>query len=419
MNRPRLRMSRFAGAGTKARSAPGVALAIGLIGTVAWTGSACHFAFFPAPRALGAAPVRDGLSPGPGRGSVDPVVSAAPEPREVAPSTPSPSPSPPEIRIVAPPSFRRGSPPPVPPPLPLPATGRREGGVWAVVIGIDDYPGNEYDLRAAAADARTVDATLAAHGVETARRVLLTDAQASARNIQAALDWLVAHAGDATAVLFYAGHVRQVGGDRDTDGEAIDEAFVAADSEEILDGELARRLRHLQARSVWLAIAGCHRAGFDDATGPGRLLTAAAAEDKPAYENSALGHSYLVEYMVRRGLLEGRAAGSLQEAFAWARGEIARDYPARLPVIIDQAVGRCSCARRRPPGTKTRATRPAPRLLLQTSSSRPVRRRLPRPRLVPSPIPPARACPRSPCAQWTRRGPVGDPAASTRAADHA
>ena len=48
-------------------------------------------------------------------------------------------------------------------------------------------------------------------------------------------------------------------------------------------------------------------------------MTAAAAETDLAYENSALGHSYLVEYMVRRAMLQGRAPGSVQEPFSWAR----------------------------------------------------------------------------------------------------
>src|SRR5207249_2815374 len=44
------------------------------------------------------------------------------------------------------------------------AAGPKEGGVWAVVVGIDDYPGTDADLKAAVADARDVDSALAAYG---------------------------------------------------------------------------------------------------------------------------------------------------------------------------------------------------------------------------------------------------------------
>ncbi|MGH8998209.1 MAG: hypothetical protein ACRDY7_02345, partial [Acidimicrobiia bacterium] len=50
-------------------------------------------------------------------------------------------------------------------------------------------------------------------------------------------------------------------------------------------------------------------------------------------------HSYLVEYLVRRAMLEGKAPGSVQEAFSWAQREIARDYPNRIPVMIDESAG--------------------------------------------------------------------------------
>ena len=133
--------------------------------------------------------------------------------------------------------------------------------------------------------------------------------------------------------------MRQISGDVDRDGEAVDEAIVGADGDHVLDGDVADILGSLEARSTWLGIAACYGSGFDDALAPGRVVTAAAAEEDLAYENSALGHSYLVEYMVRRAMLQAKAPGSVQEAFAWARGQIARDYPNRQPVIVDRAKG--------------------------------------------------------------------------------
>lgn len=209
-------------------------------------------------------------------------------------------------------------------------------GVWAVVVGIDDYPGERYDLRAGIADARDVDAALARRGVPESQRTLLLGDDADGASLRAALDWLVAHAGpESTAVVFYSGHVREVTGDRDGDGEAVDEALFLADGTEVIDGELAATLDGLAARRTWLAIAGCFGGGFDEAVGPGGLLTAAAPEGELAYENDDLGRSYLVEYVVRRPLLEGDAA-SVQEAFARGSAQLRRDHPDRLPVVLDR-----------------------------------------------------------------------------------
>jgi hypothetical protein len=218
--------------------------------------------------------------------------------------------------------------------------GPKDGGVWAVVVGIDDYPGSDADLRAAVADARDVDSALAAYGVLASHRLVLLDRQATADNIRGALAWLGNRASaDSTAVFFYPGQVRQVAGDPDRDGEAIDEAIVAADGENVYDGQVADLFRNVEARSAWIGIAACYGAGFDDALAPGRILTAAAGENDVAYENSSLGHSYMVEYMVHRAMLQGKAPASVQDAFAWARAQIARDYPNRQPAVLDRSRG--------------------------------------------------------------------------------
>ena len=243
--------------------------------------------------------------------------------------------------------------------------GPKESGVWAVVVGIDDYPGEDADLRAAVADARDVDSALAAYGVPASHRLVLLDKQATADNIRGALAWLVGRASqDSTVAFFYSGHVRQVAGDPDRDGEAVDEALVAADGDNVYDGQVADLLQGLEARSTWLGIAACYGAGFEDALAPGRVLTAAAGENDVAYENSSLGHSYMVEYMVRRAMLQGKAPSSVQESFAWARAQIARDYPNRQPAILDRSrgplvLGRTSAA---PPASPDRkpASQPAP-----------------------------------------------------------
>ena len=242
--------------------------------------------------------------------------------------------------IIAPASFSRGRSGAARATRTAYPTGPKEGGVWAVIVGIDDYPGTDADLKAAVADAREVDSALAAYGVPATHRLVLLDKQATGDNIRGALAWMTGRASaDSTAVFFYSGHVRKVTGDPAHDGKYIDEAIVGADADDVYSGQVAGILRNLEARSAWLGIAACYGGGFDYALAPGRVLTAAAGENDVAYENSGLGHSYMVEYMVRRAMLQGRAAGSVQDAFAWAKAQIARDYPNRQPVIIDRSRG--------------------------------------------------------------------------------
>ena len=241
-------------------------------------------------------------------------------------------------RVIAPPPAVFDGPPPssVPPPAALADHAATPivaaAGTWAVIIGIDDYPGTRSDLRSAVADASDVDAALARYGVPPEHRLVLTGGEAHAATIEKALDWLVAHAApDATAVLFYAGHVRKL--DEDT------EAIVGADGGLVRDNEVARRLAGLQARRAWIGIAACYGGGFTEALAPGRILTAAADADSLAYENAAYGRSYFVEYMVRRAMIGGAADGSVEQAYAWAADNLGRDHPDRVPFQVDQAEG--------------------------------------------------------------------------------
>ena len=236
-----------------------------------------------------------------------------------------------EDQVVPPPAVFEGPPaPPVQPPATLERqfAGVEPGpGVWAVVIGINDYPGRGHDLRWAGADADDMVAALRALGVPGDHIVSLRDGAAPAANVTLAADWLVAHAGkDATAVFAYSGHVRKL----DTDHEAM----VAADGNVVTDTDLAAHLAPLAAKRTWLSMEACFGGGFTEALGPGRVLTAAADADHLAYENSDLHRSYLGEFMIREALLQGKANGSVQQAFDYAFAAIHQRYPGREPFEI-------------------------------------------------------------------------------------
>ncbi len=255
---------------------------------------------------------------------------------EVPPAEPPPPDAPPVDAPIAPPPERFSEPPepPAPEPVVLRASSNnaapRSSGTWAVMIGINNYPGSEYDLQYAVNDANEVNRALAGFGVAAERRLLLLDNQAGLGSIRRSVEWLNANAGpDATVVFFYAGHVRKAGSN---------EAIVGADGGMLRDVELAAMLDELQAAKVWIGIAACYGGGFTEVMKPGRVLVAAAAANELAYENVSFGRSYLVEYMVRRAMIDSGIT-TVEGSFAAAREGLRKDFPDRLPVLFDQHPG--------------------------------------------------------------------------------
>jgi hypothetical protein len=105
---------------------------------------------------------------------------------------------------------------------------------------------------------------------------------------------------------------------------------------------MASLLAPLASRKVWIAMASCYGGGFDEVLAPGRILTGAADANSLAYENSTYGHSYMVEYMVRRAMNQGQAPDSIERSFAWAADALRRDHPNRVPVEADDLQGELS-----------------------------------------------------------------------------
>ena len=203
--------------------------------------------------------------------------------------------------------------------------------VFAVVIGIDDYPGSSSDLRSAGRDADDFVAALERLSVPAANVLSLRNGQATVGTILQAADWLASTAGpESTAVFFYAGHARKL--------DLTTEAIVGADGQLLTDTTLAQHLASTATSDVWLIMASCFGAGFTEALAPGRVLTAAAGADGLAYENDIFGRSYLGEFLVRQALLEGRAGEpTVQGVVAWAQAALTSRYPLRAMTTIDQS----------------------------------------------------------------------------------
>lgn len=215
---------------------------------------------------------------------------------------------------------------------PVSSQSARREGTWAVVIGVNDYPGNDNDLHSAVNDANDVVEALRTLSVPDDHVLVLRDGQVNNRTLLQSVSWLASYAGsEAVAGFFFAGHVRKSA----RGGEEI----VTSDGSAVSDNELANALNRVPATRSWVAIAACYGGGFDEVLRPGRVLTAAAGRDSLAYENSAIDRSYMVEYMVRRGIIQGRASDTVQTAFSYAVDRISRDHPGREPVQIDESNG--------------------------------------------------------------------------------
>jgi hypothetical protein len=215
--------------------------------------------------------------------------------------------------------------------VPVPTGGPTKGQVWAVVIGINDYPGDGSDLRSAVADAEDMASALHGYGVDGDHILVAEDVDATGRGILRTLDWLVQVAGpDDTAVLFYAGHARKL--------DQTTEAVVGSDGRVVPDWLMAQHLSGLQAHDGWIVMASCYGGGFTELLQPGRVLTAAAGADDLAYESASFGRSYLGEYLVRRGMLLGGSAGpTAQQAFDYAQRALQQEHPDRVLTEVDES----------------------------------------------------------------------------------
>ena len=191
-------------------------------------------------------------------------------------------------------------------------------GRSALIIGVGDYAGRTADTVGGYGDAVDVRDALLRSGWRPQDIRVLVDGAATAKNIRDGLRWLHSRSGPQSFTVFhYSGHVKQLAGDRDRDGEALDEYLWGSDNQFVSDGELAAWLKALSG-NVWVDIAGCEAAGFDDGvSSPTRLFTASSHEHQKSYEYPEKRNSIFTWLLFDEGLLQRRI--SIQDAFANAR----------------------------------------------------------------------------------------------------
>ena len=195
--------------------------------------------------------------------------------------------------------------------------GPGSGERWALVIGIDHFQGNTRPNLGAVGDAEDVKSALLAAGVKSDHIKVLEDGAATNAGIRDGLSWLAKNATDTSfSIIHYSGHVKQ---------EGRTEYLWPHDNHFISDNDFAGSVRAVKGR-VWVDIAGCEAAGFDEGiSGPNRLFTAASQENEKGYELPAeLRNSVFTSLLWDKGLWHKAAdfnhdgKVSIQEAFKLA-----------------------------------------------------------------------------------------------------
>ena len=164
-------------------------------------------------------------------------------------------------------------------------TGGDPAGKYAVLVGIDDYPGTGSDLSGPVDDARLVGEVLQSeYGFQPENILMLTDAQATRPGIANAIVRHLGQAGeDGVAVFFYSGHGTRVGenvglrGSLDPEADGQDDGIYIygsnSESSIILDEEIGYLLAQLDAGRILMAIDACFSGTISRAPGVQSKMT--------------------------------------------------------------------------------------------------------------------------------------------------
>ncbi|MGH2722549.1 MAG: caspase family protein [Actinomycetota bacterium] len=212
-------------------------------------------------------------------------------------------------------------------------TAEAAGGpdMRAVVVGINEFQGRTRPNVAAVGDAMDVREALVRAGWADHQIRMLINGDATAAAMRAGLQWLSENKDpNSHSVFFYSGHTKQIDGDPDKDGEALDEFLWPHDNQFISDGEFSNYLKGIGGYA-WIGIAACEAAGFDDGVNSDRrIFTAASAEHEKGYEYPAWNNSIWTGLFIDQGMLQGRADADAdgKVTFAEAAGYAGRIAPA-------------------------------------------------------------------------------------------
>jgi len=174
---------------------------------------------------------------------------------------------------------------------------------WAVVIGISDYAGSTHSTVGGLGDAKAVRAALLAAGWRSEQILMVTESQATATGIRAAMDWLADVSGPRTfSLLHFSGHVCIASRGPCPSGHTW---LWSHDNRFIPETEVWSRMKKVQGYS-WLDVAGCEAGAFAMSS-PTRMFTGSSQADETSYEYADWDQSVFAGLLWDRGFLRGLA----------------------------------------------------------------------------------------------------------------
>jgi hypothetical protein len=180
--------------------------------------------------------------------------------------------------------------------------------VYAVMVGISDYPGTGNDLPLTAEDARKLQQALQRQGTLAPESVTLIDGQATRANVRAAFQRVAAAAGPNDLFLFfYSGHGNQVRGTVSaTEPDGKDETIEMVDGA-ITDDELNQMFQQVHTQTALLVLDSCFSGGFarDVVSRPGVMGLFSSEEDLTSSVAEKFQAGGFLSHFIQTGLEGG------------------------------------------------------------------------------------------------------------------
>jgi len=187
---------------------------------------------------------------------------------------------------------------------------RPVGTVYAVVVGINAYPGHPLDFPVADAEAFQLALT-DKYSVPSENIKLLRDDEATKDKILAAITGLGSTSSD-DVIIYFSGH--------GTTGRRSLNGIVAYDGV-IWSGELRATIRGITANRIVVILDCCYGNGFaNDLNLPNMLAMMSSAG--LSWEPSLFGHGIFTYWFLVKGIIQGLADNPAENRYATPDGKI-------------------------------------------------------------------------------------------------
>jgi hypothetical protein len=199
----------------------------------------------------------------------------------------------------------------------------------ALLIGIGHAPGSS-ELPGSKTDVYTVRDALIKYGFPAGNIQVLLEGQATRGAILGALDRLAARSmSSGTAVVSITTH----------SGHSSSGTSMRAWDGRVYAGELASRLGRVRGK-LFTVLPTCYSGGYalPGVIGPNRIAVFSSSAEERSWQVGEAG-SWVIRYMVLKGMIEGGAPTSVESAYNYSVRELKEDAPGRVPIIRDGIPG--------------------------------------------------------------------------------